>query len=116
MISSTCVKSSGVRTNVIRRHLIDRIYKISDQKKKILEVSDNTFIYFNNPIWVSIYNVNRFLEGNFYIKDEHIPIHWTFIDGIVLLKAYEALNSNSVYVLKQKDNLFYKTRVRDVVK
>lgn len=108
------------RSSFIKLHLIKEIFQKSEEKRKICNVAANSFIYFDNPIKCSMYKIDRFGKGSFFFKNQVIPVSWASIDGRILLKAFNELKQNNVFVLKEikiedKTN-FYKTRVKNVRK
>jgi len=106
-------KDNSVRYNFIRIHLIKEIFRYSDEKKKIIGVPGNSFVYFDEPIDAGRYKIDRFGKGNFYFKEQVLPVSWTSINGNILLSALNEVKKNKVFVLKQIDNKFYKTRVKN---
>jgi hypothetical protein len=116
MTINTHKKDITVRFNFIRIHLIKEIFRYSDEKKKITGVPGNSFVYFDVPIDAGFYKVDRFGKGNFYFKEQVLPLSWSSINGSLLLKALNELKKNNVFVLKQIDNKFYKTRVKNAKK
>jgi len=84
--------------------------------KKITGVPGNSFVYFDEPIDAGRYKINRFGRGDFFFKEQVLPVSWSSIDGTILLKALTNLKENKVFVLKQIDKEFYKTRVKNVKK
>jgi hypothetical protein len=96
--------------NFIRLHLIKEIFQRSSEKKKICQVPENSFIYFDEPIQTTHFKINRFGKGNFFFEEQVLPIDWTSIDGIILLKAVELIKTNKFFVLKDVDGKFYKAK------
>ena len=98
------------KSNFIRLHLIKEIFQRSSEKKKICQVPDNAFIYFDDPIQTTMYKITRFGKGNFFFEEQVLPIDWTSIDGNILLKAVELIKTNKFFVLKDVEGKFFKTR------
>jgi hypothetical protein len=98
------------KSNFIRTHLIKEIFQRSSEKKKICQVPENTFIYFDEPIQTTHFRINRFGKGNFFFEEQVLPIDWSSIDGKILLKAVEEIKTNRFFVLKDVGGRFYKTR------
>jgi len=98
------------KSNFIRTHLIKEIFQRSSEKKKICQVPDNAFIYFDEPIQTTMYKINRFGKGSFFFSEQVLPIDWGSIDGEILLKALEHIKTNKFFVLKDVEGKFYKTR------
>jgi hypothetical protein len=84
--------------------------------KKITGVPGNSFVYFDEPIDAGKYKIDRFGRGDFFFKEQIIPVSWNSIDGAILLKSLTKLKENRIFVLKQIDKKFYKTRVKNVKK
>ena len=103
---------SPIKSNFIRLHLIKSIFEKTDIIKKIVSVPQGSFIYFDEPITTTRYKIDRFGKGNFFFSDQVLPVSWTSVDGKILLDALEEIKKNKVFVLKQIDNRFYKTRVK----
>ena len=110
------LSSKNFRYNFIRIHLIKKISRHADEIKKITGVPGNSFVYFDEPIDAGRYKINRFGRGDFFFKEQVLPVSWSSIDGTILLKALTNLKENKVFVLKQIDKEFYKTRVKNVKK
>lgn len=98
------------KSNFIRTHLIKEIFQRSSEKKKICQVPENAFIYFDEPIQTTMYKINRFGKGSFFFSEQVLPIDWGSIDGKILLKALEHIKTNKFFVLKDVEGKFYKTR------
>lgn len=104
------VASTKKKSNFIRTYLIKEIFQKSSEKKKICQVPDNTFIYFDKPIPANMYKINRFGKGSFFFNEQVLPIDWGSINGNILLEALEQIKSNNFFVLKDVGGKFYKTR------
>ena len=98
------------KSNFIRTHLIKEIFQISSEKKKICQVPDSTFIYFDEPIQTSSYKINRFGKGSFFFTEQVLPVDWGSIDGKILLKAVRQIKTNRFFILKDIGGISYKTR------
>lgn len=106
-----------IKASFIRLHLIKFVFEQTDKIKKIVGVPANSFIYFDNPIKTTHFQIDRFGKGSFFFKNQVLPIDWKSIDGKILIEAFKEIKQNKVFVLKQIDNRFYKTRVKkDVLK
>ncbi len=101
-----------IKSNFIRIHLIKSIFEKTDIVKKITAVPQGSFIYFDEPITTTQSKIDRFGKGNFFFSDQVLPVSWTSVDGKILLSAFEEIKKNKVFVLKQVENRFYKTRVK----
>ena len=110
------LKDSSVKSNFIRIHLIKEIFRYTDEKKKIIGVPGNSFVYFDEPICAGRYKIDRFGKGNFYFTDQVLPVSWASINGAILLSALKEVKNNKVFVLKQIDNKYFRTRVKNAKK
>ena len=88
------------KSNFIRMHLIKEIFQRSSEKKKICQVPENAFIYFDEPIQTTMYKINRFGKGSFFLSEQVLPIDWGSIDGKILLKALEHIKNNNTGIKK----------------
>ena len=76
-------------------------------------------MYFDEPVDAgTIYNIDRYGKGSVYLKDQLIPISWASLSGKTLMKMYEELKANRVYVMKEylqgcQGNQYLKTRLKN---
>jgi hypothetical protein len=110
------VKNNNTKSNFIKKHLIEEVFRVYNEKRKICDVPANSYLFFDTPIEPipnSTDRINRFGRGNFYYKDKVLPIPWGDLNGKLLIRALNELKSNRVYFLKQVNNTqFCKTRVK----
>jgi len=98
------------KSNFIRMYLIKEIFQKSSEKKKICQVPENTFIYFDEPIQTKTFKIDRFGKGSLFFDEQILPIDWASIDGDILLEALNQIKTNKFFVLKNVNGKLYKTR------
>ena len=102
------------KNDFIRIHLIKSIFLLAEKIRKVTGMPEGSFIYFDKPIRTTdsdIYgHIDRFGKGNFFFKNQVLPISWNSIDGKILLDSLNEMKQNQIHVFKQIENKFYKTR------
>lgn len=104
------VNFKSKKRDFIRTHLISKVFEISNQKFKKTGVPVNSFIYFDKPIKCKHYEVDRFGKGNFYFKNQILPVSWSSVDYNILYNSFDQLRTNRVYVYRNIDGKSYKAR------
>jgi hypothetical protein len=107
------VNMKSKKKDFIRTHLISKVFQLTNDKMKKTGVPVNSFVYFDNPIKCKMYDVDRFGKGNFYFKNQILPLSWSSIDYNILGNAFDQLKSNKVYVYRNINGKIYKTRSKD---
>jgi len=98
------------KINFISRHLINKIEELVLQKQKILKHTG--FIYLEQPTIQNNRQINRISPRNCYFQNEILPESYFFIDGKSLLSIYNNLKSNKIFIYKEINGQFYKTRIK----
>lgn len=107
------VRSANKKSNFIKKHLIEEVFRVYDTNRKICEVPANSYMFFDrgiNPIPNSQDSINRFGRGSFYFKEKVVPIPWGNLTGKLLIRLLNEMKENRFYFLKQSDDIFLKTR------
>lgn len=104
------------KSNIIRTHLIKRIFEISSKIRKITDVPEGSFVYFEEPIKSGTHVIDRFGRGSLFLKEQILPISWSSIKGQDLVKVHKTLKENKVYVLKIVGDTTFKSRVKNGIK
>lgn len=104
------------KSNIIRTHLIKKIFEISSNVRKITDVPEGSFVYFEEPIKSGSNEIDRFGRGSLYLKNQILPISWPSINGADLMNVFKTLKRNKVYVLKIVGDTTFKSRVKNGVK
>lgn len=82
--------------NFISKHLLNKIVSESIDKHHLWNIKG--FIFFDKPIKDGKYNIDRINRYSPYAKNEIIPISWYMLKTETLLKIYEKLKENKIYI------------------
>jgi hypothetical protein len=85
-----------INFNFIKTHLLNKISTISIRKYYQFNVKG--FIFFDEPIIDGKYTIDRVNKFSPYPKDEIIPISWYMLKSETLLKIYEKLKDDKIYI------------------
>lgn len=97
--------------NFIDHHLISKIIELYKFKLKVLE-NESNFLYFDFPIKTNIYKIDRIGKGCVYFENQVLPLDWNSISGKTLLLIFNEIKNNNVYIYREIDGRFFKTRLR----
>lgn len=97
--------------NFIDHHLISKAIELYKFKLKVLEKEDG-FLYFDFPIQTNIYKIDRIGNGFVYFENQILPLDWNSISGKTLLSILNELKLNNVFIYREIDGRFFKTRLR----
>ena len=82
--------------NFISQHLLNKIVSKSIDKYHLLNIKG--FIFFDKPIKDGKYTIDRITKYSPYSKNEILPISWYMLESKTLLKIYEKLKENKIYI------------------
>lgn len=85
-----------INFNFITTHLLNKISSETIRKYHIMNIKG--FIFFNEPIQDGKYTIDRINKHSPYSKNEIIPISWYILKSETLLKIYEKLKEDKIYI------------------
>lgn len=97
-------------TNFINRHIIKKIEEIIIECQK--KLNHNSFIYLDNPTIDGKKIINRLNSKSCYQKNEILPESYNSLRGRTLLSIFNQLKINKVYIYKEINGRYYKTRIK----
>lgn len=98
------------KINFISRHLINKIEQLIIEKQTIL--NHKGFIYLDSPLIQGKKIINRLNCKNCYLKNEILPESYYSLDGQSLLSIYNTLKTNKVFIYREINGQYYKTRIK----
>ena len=103
-----------MKTNFIQHQVISLIVNKWLKKGKLLNHSG--FFYFDTPPIHNKIEIDRIGRGFIFCRDETIPLHWENVSGKTLMHILSEINNNNIYIYKEFEKRFYKTRLRNDIK
>jgi hypothetical protein len=96
----------------IKEHLLsvidDRIEDIFYQTKH------NGFIYFDEPVIDEKYTIDRVSRLSPFKFDEILPVDWYKLKGSTLLKIFEKIKKQELYISKNINGVNYKFKIDEI--
>lgn len=108
--------ATSVSLNFIRMHLIKKIFVKFNREKETFNLDDHAFIYFEPNIEIGKTAIDRFGKGNFYIKDQILPLGFDKVTSPVLVKAFKKLKLKQFFFYKEIEGKFQKVKPKNVNK
>ena len=97
-------------TNFISRHVIQKIQKEIEAKRKVTKSCN--FYYFNEGIKDGKREINRVSRWSPFEKEEICGLSWYALSGSTLVQIYDKLKNNDFFFYKMIDGKSYKARLK----
>ena len=89
--------------------------KIDDKVESIFhKTKHDGFIYFDEPVSDEKYTIDRVSRLSPFKFDEIVPVDWYKLKGSTLLKIFEKIKKQELYIPKNINGVNYKFKIDEI--